>query len=172
MLPASESARLPRKSHQSSNADLEVIEADLHRTDFAMSLSQSALLREESIKDAVQQILTTMSEQLSIGYFQGMNFVVVALMRITSNAELAKTLALKLFSNDNFAKALTDCKTSIDLCSELRVFLWTYLPRLSQAMVRVGVETEFFAQNWFMTLMFLNQNDMGSSRRKEQNLSR
>jgi len=41
-----------------------------------------------------------------------------------------------------------------DLCEQLRVYIGAYLPKLGQAMDKSGVEPDFFAQTWVITLLF------------------
>ena len=62
-----------------------------------------------------------------------MHYVVIALYRITNSYDLTYTLAYKLFSNEKLTRVFLDstAQTMSDLCSQLKVFIQVYLPRLS-----------------------------------------
>ena len=101
-----------------------------------------------------------------------MNYVVIALYRITFSFELTYTLAFKLFSNERLTRVFLDTTAEAisDLCNQLKVFIQVYLPRLGQAMGDAGVETDFFAQTWLLTMLFHFQvNCGGKSGASKQN---
>ena len=85
-----------------------------------------------------------------------MNYVVLAIYRVTGSLAMTHALSLKLFSNKKLVNSYLDNSGEAigGLCSRLRAFISAYLPRLSQAMDQVGVETDFFAHTWFLTLLF------------------
>lgn len=99
-----------------------------------------------------------------------MSYLVIAVYRVTRSARLTHGLALKLLSNEKLTAAFADrsAQAITDLSSQLHVFILAYLPRLGQAMERTGVETDFFAHNWFLTLGFHFQlKDCLTSRHKK-----
>lgn len=101
-------------------------------------------------------MLEKLAANLSFGYLQGMNYVVIAIYRITLSFEMTYALVYRLFSNKKLTRVFLDetAKPMIDTCNQMNVFIQAYLPRLGQAMDRVGVETDYFAQRWFITMLF------------------
>ena len=80
----------------------------------------------------------------------------IGLYRVTGSLELTYTLAFKLFSNEKLTRVFLDvtAEAMSDLCNQLKLFIRVYLPRLDQAMDKVGVETDYFAQTWLLTMLF------------------
>ena len=57
-----------------------------------------------------------------------------------------------------------------ETCDRLRVFISAYLPRLGQSLDKAGVEVEFFAQTWLITLLFHFQVDQVLSLRRQKSI--
>jgi len=89
--------------------DLEIIEADLRRSDFAMPSSRMEMVsNEKSVEEIVLEVLNKLSANLPFGYLQGMNYVVITLYRVTGSTEMTFELALKLFSNERLTRVFLD----------------------------------------------------------------
>lgn len=85
-----------------------------------------------------------------------MNYVVITLYRVTNNLEMTYLLTYKLFSNERLTSIFLD-QTAVpmhDMCNKLKIYINAYLPKLGQAMQKAGVETDYFAQTWFITMLF------------------
>ena len=95
---------------------------------FAKDQSQ---LKDE-LQASMQDLLLKLSANLSFGYVQGMNYVVMALYRVTRKLDLTYSLALKLFQNEKLTRVFLDttAETMNDICSQLKVYIEIYLPRL------------------------------------------
>ena len=65
-----------------------------------------------------------------------MNYVVIAIYRITNSFKMTYELVLRLFRNTKLTRIFLDetAKPMQDACSQLNVFIQEYLPKLSRAM--------------------------------------
>lgn len=143
-----------KKTSPDANKNIEIIELDLIRSDFTMP--ETIVADTSAIKQSCQNVLQKLAENLPFGYLQGMNYVVIAIYRITNSFKMTYALVLKLFQNKKITRIFLDetAKPMLDACSQLNVFIAAYLPKLGRAMEKFGVETDYFAQRWFITMLF------------------
>ena len=85
-----------------------------------------------------------------------MNYVVIAIYRITNSFEMTYALVYRLFKTKKITRIFLDetANPMLDPCHKMNVYINGYLPRLGQAMDRLGVETDYFCQRWFITMLF------------------
>ena len=50
-----------------------------------------------ALKESVSEVLKKLAANLSFGYLQGMNYIVIAIYRITNSFEMTYAIVLKLF---------------------------------------------------------------------------
>ena len=76
-----------------------------------------------------------------------MNYIVIAIYRITGSSEMTYALVHKLFQTWKLTRIFLDetAQPMMDACKEMAVYIKAYLPKLSEAMEQTGVETDYFA---------------------------
>ena len=65
-----------------------------------------------------------------------MNYIVIALYRVTGSSDMTHALALKLLSNEKLTSVVRDqtARSMNNLCDKLKVYIGAYLPNLDQTM--------------------------------------
>lgn len=58
-----------------------------------------------------------------------------------------------------------------EICDKLKLFIEAYLPHLGRIMLQKGVEVDFFAQTWFITLLFHFSMDSSIQTRKKKTVN-
>lgn len=99
----------------------------------------------------------TLARAIPSGYYQGMHYLVMALLRVTNlHLNLSIELAIRLHRVKALTVALQDVTgNEMDrILGEMTIYFGNYLPNLSAQMTKYGASVDFFAVTWLITMNF------------------
>ena len=131
------------ETEQHAQRVLEQVEKDLRRTEVGSDSDKLSAMR--------RVLCAFASFKPDVGYVQGMNFIVVALLRFFDEAQTfwMLTLIVQDWLPDHFSHAMVgnhvDCRVLSMLASE-------HLPRLTERLAALDVTVQLLTTRWFLCL--------------------
>lgn len=141
--PAGSSAATSTATEERAHKVLEQVEKDLRRTEVGSDADKLSAMR--------RVLCAFASFCPEVGYVQGMNFIVVALLRVFNEAQAFWMLALIVqdWLPEHFSHAMVgnhiDCRVLAKLTSE-------HLPRLAARLAALDVSVQLLTTRWFLCL--------------------
>ena len=143
MSPSPDSGASSAATKERAHQVLEQVEKDLRRTEVGSDGDKLSAMR--------RVLCAFASFNPDVGYVQGMNFIVVALLRIFDEAQSFWMLALIVqdWLPDHFSHAMVgnhiDCRVLAKLTAE-------HLPRLAARLAELDVSVQLLTTRWFLCL--------------------